>query len=495
VGVLALAGCALAAITLLLILSAQAPGRPPRREAPEREARLEEELRSEPRRPETAREESETMLARLREEEARLDRDRKREEPDPDLKRKAEEAFADVARRRSEEEVRLRKLRESEEAAKRTPAERPPAPSTRDDPAAGAAVARLEKTNGKVNVLAGGEPAPAREGQALPRGCGLESSDGESSALLVYPDGTRVALGPATALGEIGDKLLFVARGVVTATVARQRLGERMAFRTPHGEVTVLGTTLRIVVNPDPREGTRVEVEQGKVRLKDLAGKTADVPAGYYALAAAGVEPAARMFTLFSEDFDSGMAGEWTFPRKLPWTLERGSPRGWVLKSPSYPPDQKVPESDLLAVLGGKSWKDLSVEADVRLEESPGGSAGFALSVRYQDWSNLVRLEYGRFQGQWAASIDQGRPGVPGDLVAGQAPPLEVGRTRRIRLEARGEDVSAWVDGRLLLRAKTLFDGPGTLALGAPGGRLSFDNLKVTALPPPPKNGRGGKPR
>jgi hypothetical protein len=66
-----------------------------------------------------------------------------------------------------------------------------------------------------------------------------------------------------------------------------------MIFATPHGDAKVLGTTLRLSVDP---KGARLDVEEGKVEFRNLAGKAVLVESGHYAVAAAGTEFVAKMF-------------------------------------------------------------------------------------------------------------------------------------------------------------------------------------------------------
>lgn len=152
-------------------------------------------------------------------------------------------------------------------------------------------VARLDQVAGSVLLLP--DRKPVTEGQDLLAGQGLETGAG-STTRIAFTDGTRVRLGADTHLSRIdeGDqgKRLSLSRGIVQATVAKQAAGRPMVFSTPQGEAEVLGTTLRLVVAPDSTKGTRLDVEEGKVRLRNLAGKTVDVPSGHYAVAAPGIE-------------------------------------------------------------------------------------------------------------------------------------------------------------------------------------------------------------
>jgi hypothetical protein len=154
-------------------------------------------------------------------------------------------------------------------------------------------LATVERVEGEVNILASSGKTPVQASGELLEGQGIEAAGEKSGAILLYPDGTRVELGPQTEIRDMAArpaKRAMVARGAVKARVAKQPQGQPMVFVTPHGEARVLGTTLRIVVDPDPRKGTRLEVEEGKVQLKNLLGRTVDVPSGHFAVAATGLE-------------------------------------------------------------------------------------------------------------------------------------------------------------------------------------------------------------
>jgi len=302
------AGVALTVVLLSVVLSptgsqgpelgARGPGAPPRPASAERKEKEAEHV-------EAAR--------RLAEVEKRR---KELEAAKPDARAGATEG---EEARRQEELARLRRIEEEmrefvKQLDRREPRGEPPkphpGPSRAAEPVPGpaptkpgteAAVASLEQVAGEVAVLSGGRSSPATEGQELRPGQGLEVLGAASRATLVFPDQTRVALGPETGVSEIkaeGGKRLFVGKGTVRAEVSKQPKDQSMIFASPHGEARVLGTTLRILVDPDPRKGMRLEVEQGLVRLKNLAGRTADVPAGHYAVAATGIMPAVRSLPL-----------------------------------------------------------------------------------------------------------------------------------------------------------------------------------------------------
>ena len=201
------------------------------------------------------------------------------------------------------EDDRERKRRIEGEMRRSAPRPQPPKatpPPATPEPAAPTttltAVARLDSPRGRVRIVTGGEAKPAREGQAVLEGAGVETEGAGSRVVVAYPDGTRLALGPDTAVRKLsaaGGKRVDLSRGSVQARVARQPRALPMVFRTPHGEATVLGTTLRLIV--DPARSTRLNVTEGRVRLTRLAdGRSVVVTAGHTALAAPGVTLKAR---------------------------------------------------------------------------------------------------------------------------------------------------------------------------------------------------------
>jgi len=287
----------LVGLTLLFSLSPSAPSRqgPRKLESVREEAVREETVPEEgPRKEERtrARREAEARLEKLRDEERRADAAR-RETTMDDLKQKADEAFREIAEKRKAEEKGLAKLKDEERKIEKAP----PTPIPQDKPVTAAGVAKLERVRAEVYVVAPSGRTPAKEGDELRAGQGLETVGTRSLAIVTYPDKTRVEVEDDAEVREVtveGGKRLFVARGIVRAEVARQPKGEPMVFATPHGDATVLGTTLRIVVDPDPKKGTRLEVESGKVEFRNLAGKAVAVESGHVAVGATGIDLVAR---------------------------------------------------------------------------------------------------------------------------------------------------------------------------------------------------------
>ncbi len=141
-----------------------------------------------------------------------------------------------------------------------------------------AVVAQLDWVQGDVFVLTPSGKVPARTSKALLSGYGLETG-GTALAVVAFPDATRIEVGTATTVRSVTDGEIDLVRGTLRARVARPLL-----VRTPDAEARVLGTRLRLV----SQESTRLEVQEGKVRLQRLRDKASvDVAAGTYVVTSA----------------------------------------------------------------------------------------------------------------------------------------------------------------------------------------------------------------
>lgn len=263
------------------------------------------EPRMQVRRPERTREEQDRARQRLVE----IDLERKALVEPPPAPGKGADTDRETAQRQRLEELdaeRRRIEKELQEAAvpafkppSRTP-EPPPPPSPAPAPSETTRVDAMgvviDRVDGKVSLLASGEKTAAAAGVRVGPNQSLETEGGRSLATLVFADGTRLDLGGDTSIRDLAEssgprgKRLTLARGSLTARVARQA-GGPMVVATPQGEARVLGTTFRLVVDGG---STKLEVSEGKVQLRRRDGKSVDVSAGHLAVAAPGVDLAAR---------------------------------------------------------------------------------------------------------------------------------------------------------------------------------------------------------
>jgi ferric-dicitrate binding protein FerR (iron transport regulator) len=172
------------------------------------------------------------------------------------------------------------------------PKEKPRETRPEPEKATRAGIALVGRMQGEVHVTSPAGKRRAVAGDALAADEGLEATGPGSLALLEFPDGSRLELGADTSIERLSEKPnrrgLTVARGTVTATVARQPAGRTFALTSSHAEVTVLGTIFTLTALPD---SSRIEVREGKVLLKRLPdGASIEVAAAHTAVAAKGLK-------------------------------------------------------------------------------------------------------------------------------------------------------------------------------------------------------------
>lgn len=156
-------------------------------------------------------------------------------------------------------------------------------------------IALLERASGRVEVLSGSDRGPASDGLKLQAGYGLETVGRDSQAVVVHDDGTRLVLGGDTSLGRVEDeRTIHLDYGVLACSIARQPRGSSVTIHTPHGDAVAGSARLTLTVTS---RSTLLEVERGRVRLTDRAGKSVDVSSRRYAVAAEGIPLAARART------------------------------------------------------------------------------------------------------------------------------------------------------------------------------------------------------
>jgi ferric-dicitrate binding protein FerR (iron transport regulator) len=158
-------------------------------------------------------------------------------------------------------------------------------------------LAKIERVQGEVIVLAGAVRKTAKAGQDLLWGQGVETVGANASAVIRYADGTRVELAPRTAIWESSErpaakgaetaKRLRVGGGTLIADVARQAANRPMILFSTHGEAKILGTSFKLSVEA---ESMRLEMKEGKIQVTRKDDKaTADVGAGFYVVVGKGI--------------------------------------------------------------------------------------------------------------------------------------------------------------------------------------------------------------
>jgi hypothetical protein len=176
-------------------------------------------------------------------------------------------------RKRIEEELRTAvKRRETppKPDEPQVPAPQVPVSPPKEEPVANPASTKVESSP----VLAW------LEGTELRDGATVESS---GVAVVRFADGTRLEVSGEVKLHEkltgkrTAGKGVTLARGSLTADVAKQPAGQAFLFLTPQAEVQVIGTKLSIASGAE----TRVDVHEGQVRVAALkSGQAVTLAAG-----------------------------------------------------------------------------------------------------------------------------------------------------------------------------------------------------------------------
>jgi ferric-dicitrate binding protein FerR (iron transport regulator) len=165
--------------------------------------------------------------------------------------------------------------------------DRPDEQATTPEPE-GPALAHVEDVQGDVFLLLGQERRRLANGAGVAAGQELLAGD-DGSAAIRYADGTRLELGSGTrvrleagpsAEGALG-KCVVLVEGSLNADVRHQPPGLPLILRTPHAEVTVLGTRF---TSSSTAAATRVELQEGQVRVKRTSdNNVVEVPVGHVA--------------------------------------------------------------------------------------------------------------------------------------------------------------------------------------------------------------------
>ncbi len=197
------------------------------------------------------------------------------EETIKDLHR--QEAEAEVERKKAETDREDGKLREWEETIRRIQAER----AAKERELAEAKRPKVDPPTREPDPVpeppAKTEPAVARLGERdLVAGAAL---DVDASAILEFPDGTRITLAAKTSIRALATAGFTLESGTLDA----ESRTKGFAVHTAHADVTIVGASLHLVVTP---ESTRLEVAKGTAKLTRGA-KSVDVKAGTFAVATA----------------------------------------------------------------------------------------------------------------------------------------------------------------------------------------------------------------
>jgi ferric-dicitrate binding protein FerR (iron transport regulator) len=272
-------------------------------------------------------------------------------------------------------------------------------------------IARIDKVEGAAFVVAKDGKSPAAAGTEFAAGQGLETGSG-GRIVLVFTDKTQVELGPDSTVADVkveGGTRLALTAGTIRADVTPQPKLKPLVVATPHAEAKVLGTTLRVVADRDPKKGTLLEVDKGRVELRRLSDrKTVIVGSGQFAVAAVGsdlkAKPLSPNVPMVRFTFDDGKtSAEWT------GTVVAGHLEG-----------KYNPEDRLTRVMLSDDANGLFCHRDGAVLTFDYWADGETQILSVYVWNRTQSLSIGRFELRNLARRQWTRATVPlGDLRAG----------------------------------------------------------------------------
>jgi WD40 repeat protein len=158
-------------------------------------------------------------------------------------------------------------------------------------PAGEVPLARIVEVEGEAEITGASGSTAALANAPLLAGQSLQTRGEESSAVILYADGTRLALGADSTVSlfsandsnessqAAAGKRVVLSEGFLTADVAPQPAGQPMVLTTPQAELVVLGTRFNL---SGGSEATYVETDEGSVRVtRKSDGQSVQVDGGF----------------------------------------------------------------------------------------------------------------------------------------------------------------------------------------------------------------------
>jgi len=306
------------------------------------------------------------------------------------------------------------------------------------------AVATIESFHGDVFALSGAERRPADPGLVLGAGQGIATGAGQSSAAVVFPDGSRLELKPHTTISEItaaAGKRIVLAQGSLLADVAKQPAGQPLVFSTRHSEATVLGTRLALTC----AETTKLEVKEGQVRFTRTEDKRSVlVGAGQSSVAAKGTDLTPKKITRGSMMAGAALWGEdFQEPDELDedWTLKK---TGLVVATRGQFDVDCTPGGEVTLDLKTPASPPCRISVDVEFTQR---QKGLLTALRLQSWRNQELIHVDADENFYHLLV--GTQNVTADMTRKSA------RRERWTLELAADGaVSLLIDGKLVLKNK-----------------------------------------
>jgi hypothetical protein len=169
--------------------------------------------------------------------------------------------------------------------------------------------------------------------------------------------------------------------------------------------------------------------------------------------------------------------------------FEDGNLDGWRQGSPfsQTPTLWKIVDGELectyqnsistLLLTGEESWKDYTIEYDVKLLKDFGpGDVDVIARSKNPIFSHMMAVSFGDFVG--VPSIFAQR--LPGDVIANRPFDLEMNQWHHFKLEVNQENFVFWINGQIVLEIQDNFLKEGTVGIGLANYSAHFDNVIIT---------------
>lgn len=177
-------------------------------------------------------------------------------------------------------------------------------------------VASLERMSGRVSLITRDAKVRVVESTIkIEPGDTVRTQSSLSSAVLRYPDGTRLSLVGRASLTVVGreSKSVVLHGGTVFASVASQPDDRPMRLTTPRDTLHVPGTKFSLAASAD---ATDLSVLEGHLRLTRLRdGKSVEVPEGQNVISDIATELSLRKSPgapdFWRADFEAGIPTGW----------------------------------------------------------------------------------------------------------------------------------------------------------------------------------------
>ncbi len=171
---------------------------------------------------------------------------------------------------------------------------------------------RVEQTTGATRTDSERTQQTLRIGDLVRPGTTVETAAGQSLALVGRDGMTRLDLAAGTRLewhsADTTSTTLHLARGELAARIGLQTPGHAWLFGTPHADIRVVGTQLRMLTESDQ---TRVDVDDGRVEVKPGSATTwVPVAAGQTAILS-GTEEKGTLALLGEILFEDTFENRW----------------------------------------------------------------------------------------------------------------------------------------------------------------------------------------